>query len=109
MKKIGEEDSNYPKLSRRSFQYYIVKEGVYLPELYLAYTKKPNSYPIPDDYVVETTYRKNEKTVTCSINYYNEKPQYKIEFELFEDEHICSDLSPSVIANAYLKVYNETI
>ncbi|CAG8756780.1 42220_t:CDS:2 [Gigaspora margarita] len=110
MKEIGEEDSSYPvdrtikwKSSRRSFQYYIVKEGTYPCESYLAYTKKPNSYPIPDDYVVETTYGKDEKTVTCSISYHNEKPRYKIEFGVFGEERVYSDSSPSAAANAYLK------
>ena len=46
MKEIGEEDSNYPmnrtikwKSQKRSFQYYIIEEGVYPPKSYLAYTK----------------------------------------------------------------------
>ncbi|CAG8791786.1 9281_t:CDS:1, partial [Cetraspora pellucida] len=116
MKEIGEENSNYPvdrtikwKSPRRSFQYYIVKEGVYPPESYLTYTRGSNHYPIPDNYVVETTYGKSEKTVTCFINYYNQKPQYKIKFGLHEDEYICSDLSPTAAANNYLKAYYEKI
>ena len=40
MKEIGEEDSNYPidrtikwKSPNRSFQYYIIKEGIYPPNI----------------------------------------------------------------------------
>ncbi|CAG8512153.1 5708_t:CDS:1, partial [Dentiscutata heterogama] len=58
MKEVGEENSNYPmdrtikwKSSQRSFRYYIVKEGVYPSKSYLAYTKMPSHYPIPDNYV----------------------------------------------------------
>ncbi|CAG8808971.1 13330_t:CDS:2 [Gigaspora margarita] len=93
MKEIGEENSNYPmdrtikwKSPRRSFQYYIVKEGIYPPKSYRAYTRAPNCYPIPDNYVIETTYGKKEKTITCYIDYYNEKPQYTIKFGLNKDE-----------------------
>ncbi|CAG8691504.1 6328_t:CDS:2 [Cetraspora pellucida] len=116
MKEIGEENSNYSmdhtikwKSPRRSFQYYIVKEGIYPPKSYLAYTRMPGHYPIPDNYVVETTYGKNEKTVTCFINYHDKKPQYKIKFGLHENEYICSNLSPTAAANAYLKAYHEKV
>ncbi|CAG8542873.1 22157_t:CDS:2 [Gigaspora rosea] len=47
--------------------------------------------------------RKDEKTVTCSISYHNEKPRYKIEFGVFGEERVYSDSSPSTAANAYLK------
>ncbi|CAG8767989.1 5161_t:CDS:2, partial [Cetraspora pellucida] len=83
--------------------------GTYSHEPYLAYTKKPNSYPIPDNYVVETTYGKDEKTVKCSISYINEKPRYKIEFGVFGEECVYSDSSPLAVVNAYLKAYNEAI
>ncbi|CAG8852408.1 4069_t:CDS:1, partial [Gigaspora margarita] len=83
--------------------------GTYLCESYLAYTKKPNSYQIPNDYVIETTYGKDEKTITCSISYHNEKPRYKIEFGVFEEKCIYSDSLPSAAANAYLKACNEAI
>ncbi|CAG8607163.1 4814_t:CDS:1, partial [Funneliformis mosseae] len=100
MKEIGEEVSNFLmnrtitwKSQTRSFQYYIIEEGFYPP--YLAYTRMPNHYPIPDNYIVETTYGKNMKTVTCSINYYNEKPLYEIKFG---HECVYSDLSPTAVA-----------
>ncbi|CAG8501717.1 1824_t:CDS:2, partial [Cetraspora pellucida] len=65
MKEIGKENSNYP----------------------MDHTiKAPNCYLIPDNYVIETTYRKKEKTITCYIDYYNEKPQYTIKFGLNKDE-----------------------
>ncbi|CAG8718417.1 3647_t:CDS:1, partial [Cetraspora pellucida] len=97
------------KSPRRSFQYYIVKEGVYPPKSYRAYTRTPNQYPVPDNYMVETTYGKKEMMITCSINYFNEKPQYKIQFGLNENEYIYSNRSPTDAANAYLKAYYEKI
>ncbi|PKY59999.1 hypothetical protein RhiirA4_483217 [Rhizophagus irregularis] len=116
MKEIGEEVSNYPmnrtiiwKSRTRSFQYYIIEEGFYPPKPYLAYTRMPNHYPIPDNYVVETTYGKNKKTVTCFINYYNEKPYYKIKFGQDESECVYSGLSPTAVANSYLKAYNKKV
>ncbi|CAG8638742.1 11662_t:CDS:2, partial [Dentiscutata heterogama] len=69
----------------------------------------PSHYPIPDNYVVETTYGKNERTVTCFINYYNNKPQYKIKFGSRENEYICSNLSPTAAANTYLEAYYKKI
>ncbi|CAG8856737.1 5804_t:CDS:2, partial [Gigaspora margarita] len=73
----------------------------------LAYTLKPNQYPIPDKYIVETTYGKNEQTVICYINYIAKRPHYKIIFGLEEEDFVCSILSPTAAANNYLKVYNK--
>ena len=56
----------------------------------------PNHYPIPDNYTIETTYGKNKKTITCSISYYNKKPQYKIKFGLHKSECVSS---PTAAAN----------
>ncbi|CAG8747085.1 9059_t:CDS:2, partial [Racocetra fulgida] len=69
----------------------------------------PNQYPVPDNYMVETTYGKKEIMITCFINYYNEKPRYKIQFGLNENEYVYSDHSPTDAANAYLKAYYEKI
>ncbi|CAG8538211.1 1304_t:CDS:2, partial [Dentiscutata heterogama] len=97
---IGEENSNYPMDRTIKWK---------SPEEVFNIILMPGHYPIPDNYVVETTYRKNEKIVTCFINYHDKKPQYKIKFGLHEDEYICSNLSPTAVANAYLKVYHEKI
>ncbi|CAG8825252.1 3386_t:CDS:1, partial [Cetraspora pellucida] len=97
------------EVTTKKFQYYIVKKGVYPPESYLAYTRGSNHYLISDNYIVETTYDKNEKTVTCFINYYKKILQYKIKFRLHKDEYICSNLSPTAAANDYLMVYYKKI
>ncbi|RIB09191.1 hypothetical protein C2G38_2209534 [Gigaspora rosea] len=106
----AEEFSNFPadytikyKTSKRSYKYYIVKAGIYPPESELAYTLKPNQYPIPDKYIVETTYGKNEQTVICYINYIAKRPHYKIIFGLEKEDFVCSILSPTAAANNYLK------
>ncbi|KAF0508698.1 hypothetical protein F8M41_018715 [Gigaspora margarita] len=76
------------KTSKRSYKYYIVKADIYPPESELAYTLKPNQYPIPDKYIVETTYGKNKQTVICYINYIAKRPHYKIIFGLEEEDFI---------------------
>ncbi|CAG8810495.1 14613_t:CDS:2, partial [Gigaspora margarita] len=79
----------------------------YPPKTYLAYTLKPNAYKIPDEYIVKTTYgKKEEKTVTCSINYIENRPHYTIKFGSNSDDFISSNHSPTTAANAYLKAYN---
>ncbi|CAG8615927.1 9068_t:CDS:2, partial [Scutellospora calospora] len=80
---------------------------VYPPEPDLAHTLKPNCYPIPDKYIIETTYGKDKKTVICHINYIAKHPHYKIIFGPDEDDFICSNLSPTAAANNYLKFYNQ--
>ncbi|CAG8765917.1 15188_t:CDS:2, partial [Racocetra fulgida] len=40
--------------------YVIINEGVYPPLHQLAYTKKPEQYAIPDQYIVRTTYGKRK-------------------------------------------------
>ncbi|CAG8550920.1 11676_t:CDS:2, partial [Scutellospora calospora] len=79
----------------------------YPPKTYLAYTLKPNSYKISDEYIVETTYRKIEKKIiTCSINYIDNQPYYTIKFGSNSDNFISSNCSLTAATNAYLKAYN---
>src|SRR2546421_9794673 len=83
----GDEISTYPtnkhilfKSTTRSWNYEILEEGVYPPSHKLAYTKKPESFPIPHQYLVRTMYGKKDNLAECSIDYVNEKPFYKIRF-----------------------------
>ncbi|RIB07130.1 hypothetical protein C2G38_2215361 [Gigaspora rosea] len=112
-KEISKENSNYPKskiiiykTSKRSFKYNIIEPGFYPSKTYLAYTLKPNAYKIPNEYIVETTYEKKEKTIICSINYIDNRPHYTIKFGSNSDDFISSNYSPTAAANAYLKAYN---
>lgn len=58
----GKEFSNYPndlnitwKDNKRTFHYKIMKAGTYPKEHILCKTKKPHSYLIPHNYVIQTT------------------------------------------------------
>ncbi|RIB02653.1 hypothetical protein C2G38_2227254 [Gigaspora rosea] len=112
--KISKENSNYPKSKiiiyktpKRSYKYNIIEPGFYSSKTYLAYTLKPNAYKIPNEYIVETIYgKKEEKTITCSINYIDNWPHYTIKFGSNSDDFISSNYSPTAAANAYLKAYN---
>jgi hypothetical protein len=82
------EQENYPTSSEiiyygdRKFNYYIIQEGVYLPAAQLCYTEAPNYFPIPDNYIVQTTWGRasNRRTIQCSIHYIEEIPHYLICF-----------------------------
>ncbi|CAB5216601.1 unnamed protein product [Rhizophagus irregularis] len=94
-----EEDSTYPldsnilyrerinNITKRSFNYNIIKEGVY-PNGMESKSKKTNntsrkkSYKIPHGYVVETTWGQGAKkrTVCCEIDYINTTPQFHIKY-----------------------------
>ncbi|CAG8829075.1 19406_t:CDS:1, partial [Cetraspora pellucida] len=97
------------KTSHRSLVYTIVSEGIYPVTNILAWTKKPNSYKVPDQYIVETNYGKKNKhtTITCSIDYIENKPHYFIRFGDGLNDFVMSDKSPSSAANAYQKEINK--
>ena len=56
------EEENYPTSPEiiyygdRKFNYTIIQEGVYLPAAKLYYTEAPNYFPIPDNYIIQTTW-----------------------------------------------------
>lgn len=113
-----EEDSSYPlspiivykekrnNIIQRSFCYEIIKEGVYLNTLLLAYTStsKGKQYKVPDQYSIKTTVgRVKKKTILCSINYENKRPIFYISYgENFENK--ISSISSSSAANKWEKV-----
>ncbi|CAG8830754.1 14646_t:CDS:1, partial [Cetraspora pellucida] len=67
---------------KHSFFYNIIKEGIYPKKLILSMTLAPASYPIPHNYIVQTTWGRgpNKHTVQCSINYIDDKPVYQVAF-----------------------------
>ncbi|CAG8795837.1 17851_t:CDS:2, partial [Racocetra persica] len=80
--------------------YIIINKGVY-PSLHkLAYTKKPEQYAIPDQYIVRTTYGKKKYIAECSIQYINDKPYFAIQFDKYM---VHSTKSPSNAAAKYCK------
>ncbi|CAG8729254.1 13968_t:CDS:2 [Rhizophagus irregularis] len=71
----GKEISDYPenlnikwKNNKRTFYYKIVKEGIYPREYILCQTKKPNQYPIPHGYIVQTSWNQNMCPVQFTSN-----------------------------------------
>ena len=90
------EDSNIKwKDNKHIFYYKIMKEGIYPKEHILCQTKKPNSYPIPHGYIVQTTWNQNMCPVQCMINYINSKPMYQVEFGSNFSNKVVSIKSPS--------------
>ncbi|RIB08589.1 hypothetical protein C2G38_2211292 [Gigaspora rosea] len=70
------------------------------------YTFPPNKYKIPDKYIVKTNFgkRSNQQIIKCSINYINNKPLYRIEFE---NQIVESKKSASKAANLYQDALNK--
>jgi len=98
------------KTSSNKFTYRIIQEGIYPNNDILARTLKPNQYKIPDNYIIETTYGKSKtkKTATCFIQYKDNKPEFKIEFQYAEIiETIISSSSPTDAATTYIKRYQK--
>src|SRR5207248_10318458 len=99
----GKEISNYPgnsnitwKDKKHTFHYKIIRIGVYLTEPTLCQTQKPYSYPIPHDYIIQTTWNRNKCTVQCSINYdINDKPTYIVAFNDNFSDQVVSNKSSS--------------
>jgi len=103
---------NYPKKSiiqyaepGRSYTYNIIEEGYYPPATYLKYTKG-QSFQIPDNYEVETSWGKSKKmqSVRCLIKYVEKIPIYWVYFGEEFQYHIKSEKSSSDAAVLYAKV-----
>src|SRR6185369_16912313 len=108
------EESNYPisrtikyMTSAARYTYEVIEEGIQPPESYLARTLKPNAFPIPDEYIVETTYGKAKNTVTYSVKYIAKKPHFTIVYGPDPDDFVCSNLSATAAANAYIIMHNK--
>lgn len=142
---IIEEDLTYPldnhilyrervnNITKRSFNYVIIKEGIYLDGINTRTKNKQNlaslqdsianinddndennkikkrpaqQYKIPHDYTVETTWGRASKkrTVCCEINYINTVPQFQIKYGSNFQHIISSTTSTSNAALIYEKV-----
>jgi hypothetical protein len=96
------ERENYPTspeiiyYSDRKFIYIVIQEGIYPPATQLKYTEAPNYFPVPDNYIIKTTWgrAKNSHTVQCSIYYIEEKPHYSICFGDILHHQVVSVQSP---------------
>ncbi|RIB20917.1 hypothetical protein C2G38_2034826 [Gigaspora rosea] len=109
-----QEISDYPNnpivkyiTSKQRFMYEIIEAGIQPPESYLARTQKPNAFPISDKYIVKTTYGKSKITITCFVEYIAKRPHFKIIFGSDPDDFVCSNLSATTVANAFITVYNK--
>ena len=80
----------------RKFKYIVIQEGVYLPVAQLHYTEAPNYYPIPDNYIIQTTWGRanNCRTIQCSIYYIEGIPHYVICFGINFQHQVTSAQSP---------------
>ena len=110
---------NYPKKSiiqysepRWNYTYEIIEEGYYPPATYLKYTKG-QSFQIPDNYKVKSSWGKPKKrqSVRCIIKYEERNPVYWVYFGEAFQYHIKSEKSSSDAANLYVKVhtYNDLL
>lgn len=112
------------KVTQRSFNYVIIKEGVYpngtrtgpksLQDSAIGNSTSNNKrkkrpvrqYKIPHGYIVETTWGRasKKKTVRCEIDYINEMPQFHIKYGSNFQYGVSSVKSPSDAAFNYEKV-----
>ncbi|UZO28331.1 uncharacterized protein OCT59_021859 [Rhizophagus irregularis] len=66
----------------RKFNYTVIQEGVYPPVAQLKFTEAPNYFPVPDNYIIKTTWgwSNNCQIIQCSIYYIEGNPHYLICF-----------------------------
>jgi hypothetical protein len=104
---------NYPKESiiqysepGRSYTYNVIEEGYYPSANYLKYTKG-QSFRIPDNYEVESSWGKPKKrqSVRCIIKYVKKNPVYWVYFGKAFQYYVKSEKSSSDAAGLYAKVY----
>ncbi|RIB17991.1 hypothetical protein C2G38_2185837 [Gigaspora rosea] len=98
----------------RSFNYIIIKEGVYLninpiqkqqQSDNIEKKRSVRQYKIPHNYIIETTWgRFTQQTIRCEINYLNKILQYQICYGFNFQNKIFSAKSTSDVANKYEQV-----
>jgi len=89
------------KENGRTFHYTVIKEGFYPNKTLLKFTKKPNSFPLPDDYEIMTVWGRQSNTVKCSIDYENSKPLFRVYYgdkfdQKLETTRSCTDVATQV-------------
>ncbi|CAB4461463.1 unnamed protein product [Rhizophagus irregularis] len=89
------------KVTKRSFNYVIIKEGVYPNGTQTGPKSLQDS--IPHGYIVETTWghASKKKTIRCEIDYINEIPQFRIKYGSNFQYVVFSSKSPSDVAYNY--------
>ncbi|CAB5141253.1 unnamed protein product [Rhizophagus irregularis] len=92
------------KVTKRSFNYVIIKEGVYPNGTQTGPKSLQDS--IPHGYIVETTWghASKKKTIRCEIDYINEIPQFRIKYGSNFQYVVFSSKSPSDVAYNYERV-----
>ncbi|UZO15790.1 uncharacterized protein OCT59_007205 [Rhizophagus irregularis] len=89
------------KVTKRSFNYVIIKKGVYPNGTQTGPKSLQDS--IPHGYIVETTWEhtSKKKTIRCEIVYINEIPQFRIKYGSNFQYVVFSSKSPSDAAYNY--------
>ena len=66
----------------RKFKYIVIQEGIHLPAMQLHYTEAPNYFPVPNNYIIQTTWGRasNRRSIQCPIYYVEGVPHYLICF-----------------------------
>jgi hypothetical protein len=91
----------YKEGTKRKFTYNIIEEGFYPPAEILAYSKRGKKYKIPDEYIVETTWGKPNKTrqtLKCTIKYDQNEPVFRAYYgekfdKILESRRSCTDVA----------------
>jgi hypothetical protein len=102
------------KESGRTFHYTVIKEGFYPNKTFLKFTRKPNSFPLPDDYEVITVWGKQPNTVKCSIRYENSKPFFRVYYgdnfdQVLETTRSCTTVATQIQKASCLKFCNKIV
>ena len=80
----------------RKFKYIVIQEGIHLPAMQLHYTEAPNYFPVPNNYIIQTTWGRanNCRTIQYSIYYIEGIPHYIICFGVNFQHQVASAQSP---------------
>ncbi|RHZ58586.1 hypothetical protein Glove_372g136 [Diversispora epigaea] len=129
------EESTYPfsnkisykecknNVTKRSFNYLIIKEGVYPVNSEFPSKKQktnnsmpskikrsPQHYKIPYNYIVETTWGRaiKKRTVRCEIDYNKDTHIYQFQIKYGSDfqQVVSSNISPTTVAKIYEQALN---
>ncbi|RIB29835.1 hypothetical protein C2G38_2154332 [Gigaspora rosea] len=105
----GTINQNYPhdntvfwKSKNGNYNYTVINLGTLPSQPILKYIQLPRSYPIPDNYEIETSWGRSIKNyVQASINYVEKTPHFKIEWTYNEQTYIV--VSPILASDASIK------
>lgn len=97
-----------------NFSLYSYEGGFYSNKMLLKFTKKPNSFPLPDDYEVITVWKKQSNTVKYSIRYENFKSFFRVYYDnnfeqVLEIIRSCTAVATQIQKASYLKICNKVV